>query len=43
MKGERNKIVFIYFENITYFTHEDKFCQRVRKTKPYVKLANVIE
>ena len=42
-KGERNKIVFIYFDIIMHFSHEDKFCQRVAKTKLYVTLANVME
>ena len=43
INGERNKIIFIYFEIITNFTHEDKFCLRVSKTKLYVTLANGIK
>ena len=42
IKGERNKIVFIYFKIITHFTHEDKFCQRVGKTKLcYISKCNI--
>ena len=43
IRGEKNKIVFIYFEIIAHFTHEDKFCMRIPKVKLYVTLENVME
>ena len=33
IKGERNKINFIYFKIIMNVTYEDKFCVGVSKTK----------